>query len=68
MLLEVVKTDFIDIVSASIPKVNVLISDSESICLMVLFISTNSYAPGGNSISLKVSEIPDSNSGIFTIC
>ena len=52
---EVVKTDFIDIVSASM-----LILKSESrrepqeliiFCWMVLFISINSYAPGGISIS-----------------
>ena len=43
MGLEVVKTDFIDIVSASMLSSS---SESESICLMVLFISTSSYTPG----------------------
>ena len=71
MLIEVAKTDFLENVSASIPKINVLILDSESLCLMVLFIwyyLTNSYAPGGSSFAKKLSRTSHSNSGILTIC
>ena len=50
MLLEVVRTDFIDIVSAGILSLK---SESESICLLVLLISTNSYTPGGSCFSKK---------------
>ena len=59
---EVVKTDFIDIVSASM-----LILKSESrkepqeliiSCWMALFISTNSYAPGGISIPKQLDTDP----------
>ena len=57
MLLEVVETDFIDNVSASMLSSE---SESETICLMVLFISTKSYTPGGSSVSKKSFSIPNS--------
>ena len=64
MVLEVVKTDFIDIVSACMLSLKSKI-ESESLCLMVIFISTNSYTPGVNSISKKSFSIP--NSGILIV-
>ena len=52
---EVVKTDFIDIVSASMLNLNLgsgpELQELISSCWMALFISNNSYAPGGISIS-----------------
>ena len=59
---EVVKTDFIDIVPASMlilnlgsgPELQELISS----CWMALFISINSYAPGGISISKQLDTDP----------
>ena len=64
MGLEVVKTDFIDIVSASMLNSNSK-SLSESFCFIILFISTSSYTPGVNSISTKSFPIP--NSGIIIV-
>ena len=59
---EVVKTDFIDIVSASM---FILRSESRrepqeliSSCWMTLFISINSYAPGGISIPKQLDTDP----------
>ena len=63
MVLEVVKTDFFDFLSACMLSSK---SESEGICYknqMVLFISTNSYTPGVNSISKILFSIP--SSGIF---
>ena len=59
MLLEVFKTDFIDIVSVSILSLKSgqqLISS----CWMVLSISTNSYTPGGSSIPMESLTDPSS--------
>ena len=50
MLLEFVKTDFIDNVSASMLSSKSK-SESENICLMEFVISTISYAPGGSFTS-----------------
>ena len=57
MEFEVVRTDFIDIVSACMLKSK---SESESFCLMVLFSSTNLCTHDANSISKKSVSIPNS--------
>ena len=64
MLKEVIKTDFIDIVSACMLSSKSKL-ESESICSMVLFISTNSNTPGVYSISKKSFLIP--KSGIILV-
>ena len=62
MLLEVGKTDFLDIVSACMLNSK---SKLESLCLLVLFTSTCSHTPGVNSLSKNSFSIP--NSGMFMI-
>ena len=64
MLIEVVITDFIDIVSAGMLSSKSKL-ESESFCLMVLIISTNSYTPAVNSISTK--SLSNPNSGIIIV-
>ena len=71
MQCEVAKTDFIDIVSASML---ILRSGSRrksqelsSFCWMALFISTNSYAPGGISISKQSVTYPYSSRTIIFV-
>ena len=68
---EVFKIDFIDIVSASMLSFKLGsrldLQEIMSSCWMALFISSNSYAPGGISISKQSDTNPISSRTIIFI-